>query len=235
MDQQTPPPEEDNTPDQQRETAGGGSTSRMFPVERPGRRAGSRRMVRRERHQGRLRTADRRTDDASADGLRETLKLVVEVAILTLLIYLFVFQISIVKGHSMRPTFADGDRLIIDKITYRLRDVRRFDVIVFRGSGVEQQQRDYIKRVVGLPGETVAIHNGMVLVDGRPVLQDFPFRSGVDRDMDEVTVPEGEFFVLGDNRPYSRDSSKDLGQVSAEHIRGLVRLRLWPLDRMTLF
>ena len=84
-------------------------------------------------------------------GLWDTLKLVLEVAVLALIIYLFVFQISIVKGASMAPTFAEHDRLIIDKVTYLVRSIRRFDVIVFRGRPRARLQ-DAVQRASGRPG-----------------------------------------------------------------------------------
>ena len=169
-------------------------------------------------------------------GLWDTLKLVLEVAVLALIIYLFVFQISIVKGASMAPTFAEHDRLIIDKVTYRVRSIRRFDVIVFRG-GPREPRKDYIKRVIGLPGETVQLRDGRLLIDGELVVQDFSFQNLVGESLGAISIKDGHYFVLGDNRPHSTDSRVNgrIGQVPAENIRGRVRARIWPLDRLDLF
>ena len=169
-------------------------------------------------------------------GLWDTLKLVLEVAVLALIIYLFVFQISIVKGASMEPTFAEHDRLIIDKVTYRVRSIQRFDVVVFSG-GPREPRKDYIKRVIGLPGETVQLRDGRLLIDGELVVQDFSFQNMVGERLGAISIKDGHYFVLGDNRPHSTDSRANgrIGQVPAENIRGRVRARIWPLDRLDLF
>lgn len=169
-------------------------------------------------------------------GLWDTFKLVLEVAVLALIIYLFVFQISIVKGASMAPTFAEHDRLIIDKVTYRVRSIQRFDVVVFRG-GPREPRKDYIKRVIGLPGETVQLRDGRLLIDGELVVQDFSFQNLVGERFGAIPIAAGHYFVLGDNRSHSTDSrvSGRIGQVPAENIRGRVRARIWPLDRLDLF
>ncbi len=158
-----------------------------------------------------------------------------EVAVLALIIYLFVFQISIVKGASMAPTFAEHDRLIIDKVTYRVRSIQRFDVVVFRGP--QQPRKDYIKRVIGLPGETVQLRDGRLLINDELVVQDFSFQNLVGERFGEISIAAGHYFVLGDNRPHSTDSraSGRIGQVPAGNIRGRVRARIWPLDRLDLF
>jgi signal peptidase I len=161
---------------------------------------------------------------------------VAEVAVLALVIYLFVFQISVVKGQSMFPSFAERDRLIVDKLTYRFSRVARFDVVVFQGSG--EEKKDYIKRVVGLPGERVQLRDGTLKIDGVTVRQDFSFcsepHSRTER-VDEV-VKAGHYFVMGDNRPQSTDSRYSrIGQVPEGNIRGFVRARIWPPGRVDLF
>ena len=167
-------------------------------------------------------------------GMWDSLKLVLEVAVLALIIYLFVFQISIVKGASMAPTFAEHDRLIIDKVTYHVRSIQRFDVIVFRGSN--EPRKDYIKRVIGLPGETVQLRDGRLLINDKLVVQDFSFQNLVGERFEAIPIKDGHYFVLGDNRPQSTDSRvSGIGQVLAGNIRGRVRARIWPLDRLDLF
>ena len=179
----------------------------------------------------------RQAGEQAIAGMWDTLKLVVEVAVLALIIYLFVFQISIVKGASMAPTFAEHDRLIIDKATYHVRSIQRFDVIVFRGSN--EPRKDYIKRVIGLPGETVQLRDGRLLIDDELIVQDFSFQNLVGERLRASPIEAGHYFVLGDNRPHSTDSRAKIwyrnGQVPAEKIRGRVRARIWPLDRLDLF
>ena len=100
-------------------------------------------------------------------------KAALEVAVLAAALWLFVFQVSVVHGYSMGPTLEPGDRLVVDKLSYRLRDIRRFDVIVFGCPA--QRGTDYVKRVVGLPGETVELRRGRLFINGRPVEQEFEF------------------------------------------------------------
>lgn len=176
--------------------------------------------------------ADRRP---AQTRLKESVKLVLEVAVLALVIYVFIFQISIVKGQSMAPSFAEEDRLVIDKLTYRFVDVRRFDVIVFSVPGAKH--KDYIKRVIGLPGETVELRGGALYIDGARLAQDFSFRGQLGQSFGPTRpLRESHYFVLGDNRPSSTDSRLPVpGPVPLENIRGRVRVRVWPPGRLGLF
>ncbi|MCA8942136.1 MAG: signal peptidase I [Planctomycetes bacterium] len=147
------------------------------------------------------------------------------------LLHLFVVQISVVRGSSMQPSLVDGDRLIVDRIAYSMVDVDRYDVVVMRNP--RDTSVDYVKRVVGLPGERISLQRGRLFVDGEEV------ETPIDliRDstsMPEIIVPDGHFFVLGDNRPVSCDS-REFGLVQHELIKGKVRVRFWPLTRLALF
>jgi signal peptidase I len=150
---------------------------------------------------------------------------------IVVLLHLFVVQISVVRGLSMEPSLLDGDRLIVDRISYALSDVDRFDVVVLRNP--RNQEIDYVKRIVGLPGERVAIHSGIVEIDGEPIENSFEFVDD-SATMSEIIVPDEHFFVLGDNRPVSCDS-REFGLVQGELLKGKVRLRFWPLDRVKVF
>ena len=180
-------------------------------------------------------------EDQEQSALKEWVGLLVRAGIWALLIYLFIFQVSIVEGDSMNRTFADGDKLVIDKLTYRFVPVGRFDVVVFEAVDATKEPRrftprDYIKRVVGLPGETVAIHDGAVWINGRKLDDKFgPTYVNGSPDPAEsppVEVPAGHYFVMGDNRRFSKDSRvqarQSLGYVDARQIKGLARLRFWP-------
>ncbi|HLU39059.1 MAG TPA: signal peptidase I, partial [Planctomycetota bacterium] len=148
--------------------------------------------------------------------------------ILVALLNLFVVQISTVRGHSMEPSLRDGDRLVVDRLAYAVSDVQRFDVVVLRYP--RDPRTDFVKRVVALPGERVAIRDGRVWVDG--VLLHENFAHVADHaDMRELIVPPGHYFVLGDNRPVSCDS-REFGLVEAEMLRGKVRARFWPPARV---
>lgn len=143
------------------------------------------------------------------------------------LLHVLVMQVSVVRGHSMEPSLHDGDRLLVDRLGGRLVGVDRFDVVVLR-SPVDPSV-DYVKRIVGLPGDRVAIRRGRLLVNGRPVRAGFSWIPDGTH-MPEVRVPSGHYFVLGDNRPISCDS-REFGFVAAESLRGVVRLRFWPPER----
>ena len=143
------------------------------------------------------------------------------------LIHLFLVQISVVRGHSMRPNLQDGDRLVVDRVGYALAGIDRFDVVVM--SNPNDHAVDYVKRVVGLPGDRIGLREGVLTVNGRPLDEGFePIRDFCT--MDQIRVPEGHLFVLGDNRPISCDS-RSFGLVPETLVKGRVRVRFWPLDR----
>ena len=137
------------------------------------------------------------------------------------------FEKARVYGHSMEPVLKDGQTVLVDKLAYRLGEPERFDVIVFRDR--REEGRYYMKRIVGLPGETVQIADGRVTIDG--VLLEEPSEREEIRDARRASEPvvlgQAEYFVLGDNRNGSADSrDSDIGNVSAEQIIG--RVVFWP-------
>lgn len=151
----------------------------------------------------------------------------------TYLIVHFVGQRTVVQGSSMESTLQDGDNLICDKITYRFKDPKRFEIIVFPFQYEEHTY--FIKRIIGLPGEKVRIDdsgtiyiNGQVLKDsyGREVIED-PGRA-----RSEITLGSDEYFVMGDNRNNSMDSRTDaVGNIKRSQIIGRVVLRIYPFDK----
>lgn len=152
---------------------------------------------------------------------------------LTWLCITFVGQRTQVKGSSMENTLSNGDNLIVDKITYRFREPQRFDIIVFPFEYEEDTY--YIKRIIGLPGETVRIdEEGNIYINeelldesyGRAVIAE-PGRAG-----DGITLGEDEYFVLGDNRNDSVDSRTEVvGNIKRDNIIGRAWIRIWPLDK----
>jgi signal peptidase I len=147
------------------------------------------------------------------------------------LLHFFVLQVSIVRGQSMRPSLEDGDRLVVDRLCYRLADVQRFDLVVLEAP--HQPGIDFVKRVIGLPGDRVRIEAGQVFVNGERIADEFAAVPDCAQ-MAELRVMGGHYFVLGDNRPVSFDS-REFGLVPAENLRGKVRARFWPLVRAALF
>ncbi|MCZ7647368.1 MAG: signal peptidase I [Planctomycetota bacterium] len=186
--------------------------------------------------------------DGGAAALKEWIGLLVRAGFWALCIYLFVFQVSVVKGDSMQPNYQPGDRLLIDKLTFMMRDPRPGDVVVFEAvmeDGGRWVHRDYIKRVVAGPDDKVEIYDGAVFVNGSKVEGEWlveEFRSS-DREAQSkgpftpvFRVPPGRYFVLGDRRWNSRDSRySEIGYVPKRRIKGKVRWRFWPAERWAWF
>lgn len=150
----------------------------------------------------------------------------------TYLIVQFVGQRTQVLGSSMESTLSDGENLIMDKITYRFREPERFEVIIFPYQ--HDRKTHYIKRIIGLPGETVQIQGGVIYINGA-VLEENYGRE-VMRSAGEATFPitlgPDEYFVLGDNRNNSSDSrDPSVGLIKRQDIMGRAWLRVWPLSK----
>ncbi len=148
-----------------------------------------------------------------------------------LLVRAYVLQQFAVSGTSMYSTLHDGDRVLVNKLSYRMHDPRRGDVVVLKT--IESiGERDLIKRVVALPGETVEYTACVLYVDGRKLVEPYldstmvkPGQCG--NDQPERTVPEHTVFVMGDNRNWSKDS-RDLGPISYDDIIGRAFVVIWP-------
>ena len=153
---------------------------------------------------------------------------------LTYLVITFVGQRTQVIGSSMEPTLSNSDNLIVDKISYRFQDPKRFDIIVFPFKYAEETY--YIKRIIGMPGETVRIDsdgniyiNGEILQEsyGKEIIQN-PGRAA-----EEITLAEDEYFVMGDNRNNSSDSrDPSVANIKRENIIGRAFVRIWPFDKV---
>lgn len=147
----------------------------------------------------------------------------------------FVGQRTIVIGDSMNPTLEDGENLITDKITYRFKDPKRFDIIVFPQKA--NTSKLLIKRIIGMPGETVEIKDGRVYINGYELNETYGNEVMNDGGLasDAITLGPDEYFVLGDNRNNSQDSRfASVGNIQRSDIIGRAWVRIWPLDKVTL-
>ncbi len=146
-------------------------------------------------------------------------------------VYLFLVQPHQVKGRSMVPNFEDGEYLLTDKVSYKIGQPSRGDVIVFKAP--ENEKYDYIKRIIGVPGDTVSISGGRVYINGIRLEEDYLPQDFVTRggsylsEGDSVVVEDGEYFCVGDNRSHSSDS-REWGMVPQENIIGRAWFRYWP-------
>ena len=153
---------------------------------------------------------------------------------LTFLIVTYVGQRTKVIGSSMEPMLEDGDNLIVDKISYRFEEPRRFDIIVFPFRYEEKTY--YIKRIIGLPGETVYIdESGAVYINGEVLKESYGKETIIDpgRAFEPVVLGEDEYFVMGDNRNNSSDSrDPGVGNIQRDEFIGKSWMRIWPLDKL---
>ena len=161
---------------------------------------------------------------------------------LAAIIRVFLFTPIVVDGISMEPTLADGDRMIVNKIGYTIGEPDRFDIVVFHA----EETKDYIKRIIGLPGDEVEYRDDILYINGVSIEEPY-----LDKMRTEITVgpltenftlldipeiqgevvPEGHVFVLGDNRRKSKDS-RQIGAVAMEEIIGNTKIVFWPFDEI---
>lgn len=157
---------------------------------------------------------------------------IVVVVAASYLIVTFVGQRTEVSGSSMETTLSSGDQLIVDKISYRFRDPKRYDIVVFPYRYEENTY--YIKRIIGLPGETVQIVDGMVYINGSPLNEHYGNEVIEDPGSaaEPITLGDDEYFVLGDNRNNSQDSrASNVGLIQRDELLGRAWVRIWPLDQ----
>ncbi|MDE1548453.1 signal peptidase I [Jeotgalibaca caeni] len=176
--------------------------------------------------------------------LKEIINILISVGVayvLFVLIRTFLFFPFQVSGDSMVPTMLDGDRLILN----RLGTVDRFDVVVFPAPDPEGEGEEYVKRVIGVPGDEIVYQEDQLYIDGEQVEEKYlqPLKESLDRQLtndftlwdipgsESNKVPEDMYLVLGDNREVSKDS-RSFGFVPATEIEGTTSLRIWPLNRI---
>jgi signal peptidase I len=149
--------------------------------------------------------------------------------VVSAIIIIFLYQPVRVEGTSMLPVLEDQDRLFINKLAYRVGEIHRGDVVVFLYP--HDHEKSYIKRVIALPGDTLRIDHGQLYVNDSRVEESYvPRQFADDRSQPEMTVPQHEYFVMGDHRSVSSDS-RDFGPVDRELIYGKAAFVYWPMDQ----
>lgn len=165
-------------------------------------------------------------------------------SLVSLFIITFIVQRTIVDGSSMYPTLSNGDNIIVDKLSYRFSDPKRFDIIVFPFyEETTKTSKNYIKRIIGLPGETIQIKDGLIYINDKVLEEDFGFEVMLNGGYasEPVKIKENEYFVIGDNRNLSKDSrhlnennKSDVGCIKRENIIGKAWFRFYPIGKSEL-
>lgn len=173
--------------------------------------------------------------DQDRSIVRELLGWIVYILIIigvTYLIITFVGQRTRVSGSSMEPTLSDGDNLIVDKLSYHFRAPKRYEIIVFPYK--YEKDTYYIKRIIGLPGETIQIMDGEVYIDGKKLNEHYGNEKMLDPGIaaNPITLGDDEYFVLGDNRNHSADSRQEnVGVLHRKDLLGRAWIRIWPFHK----
>ena len=165
----------------------------------------------------------------------EALQPIVMAFAIFMMVYLFLFQPHKVDGSSMFPNFHDKEFILTDKITYRRVGPQRGDVVVFHAP--PPFDSDFIKRIIGLPGETIMVKDGYVFINGKKLTEKYVPENFITtqkaflREEVPYAIPEGYYMVFGDNRGYSSDS-REWGPISKKAIVGKAWIRYWPVSKV---
>lgn len=166
-------------------------------------------------------------------SLKDVFQVVFFALILTFILRSYVVEARQIPSGSMEPTLQIGDRLLVDKIVFKFSDIKRGDLVIFAPppeAQVSGNTNDLIKRVIGLPGDTIEIKDGDVLINDLPLEEPY-IAQQPSYDFGPSTIPEGAFFVMGDNRNNSFDSHS-WGYLPTENIIGEAFFRFWPVSRI---
>ncbi len=168
-------------------------------------------------------------------GVLEWVLILLGAVAVAFVIKTFLFQAFYIPSVSMEPTLEVKDRVIVNKLSYDFHDVHRGDIVVFKSPPGEDTGtvKDLIKRVIGLPGETVEARDGQILINGQPLTEPY-LKDGVTTGhVEPHKVPPGHVWVMGDNRPNSKDS-RFFGAIDEELIVGRAFVRVWPIPKLSL-
>lgn len=175
--------------------------------------------------------------DKFKGGFLDLLEFVVIVGVIVLAVHYFIAEPHLVSGSSMLPNFHDGEYIITDKLSLNLKaPIKRNQVVVFKSPRPKDENKIFIKRVIGLPGEKVRLQGGQIYINGQvldqPYLPTNSLTSPGDflAESEEIVVPDGQYFVMGDNRASSSDS-REWGSISKKALVGKAWLRYWPVSQ----
>jgi signal peptidase I len=159
--------------------------------------------------------------------------LIVAALLIAIVIRTFVFQAFYIPSESMVPTLKVGDRVLVNKLSYKLHDPRRGDIVVFKAppAAATADIKDLVKRLVGLPGETIEGKNGRIYINGKALSEPYLPKDVKSRTFGPEKVPPDSYFMLGDNRQYSKDSTF-FGPIKRNQFIGRVFMRIWPPGRL---
>ena len=165
---------------------------------------------------------------STAEEIKDWVVSIVVAVALAMFIRTFIVELYVVDGPSMRPTLESEQRLVVNKFIYRFHPPEKGDVLVFQYP--RDPSRDFIKRVIAVPGDTIEIREGRVLVNDQLLTEDYILEK-TRSEYPKSTVPEGRIFVMGDNRNNSEDSRfADVGFVPYDLIKGKAMLVFWPIS-----
>ena len=173
--------------------------------------------------------------DRSVRNLIEWVAIIVGALAVALIVKTFLIQAFYIPSLSMYPTLDQGDRVLVNKMSYKVHDVHRGDIIVFERPPKQpaSQIKDLIKRVVGLPGDTIEAKEGVVYIDGKKLAEPYLVDGVTTTNLPEQEVPAGHVFVMGDNRGDSADS-RIFGPIDEDTIVGRAFIRVWPVPDIDL-
>ncbi len=170
---------------------------------------------------------------SAKDSAVEWIKSIVIALAIAFFIKTFLFNSTLVKGSSMQPTLHENDRIFVNKIIYRINEPERGDIITLHAP--DRENTEYIKRVIGVPGDEVEITDGKVIVNGKVLEEPYTAPGAYTNtyDKNKWKVPEGKIFVLGDNRePGASKDSRSLGLIEESSVVGRAGLRYYPFSRI---
>ncbi|WP_226665966.1 signal peptidase I [Metabacillus litoralis] len=177
--------------------------------------------------------------ESSKAKIWEWTKAIVLAVGLAMIIRFFLFEPYLVEGSSMDPTLKDGDRLFVNKTLQFIGDIEKGDIVIIDG---KEEKIRYVKRIIGLPGDKITAEQGKVYVNDQEITE--PYLEGnethaeqmgmlLTSDFDEIEVPQGSYFVMGDNRLNSMDSRNGLGLIEKERILGKSEFIFFPFDHLS--